>query len=84
MGSVPLTWTEINAFINTSGYTLNGFDSEQLIKMSRDYCYMLSKAKELGYPPPYQEGFDDEDLKQQMRDRVAAQWDSFSNNVKVK
>lgn len=86
MGVMPLTWSEIDSFNNSSGYPLNGWQSEQLIKMSRDYCYMLSKAKELGYPSPYQEGYDedDEDAKQAMRDRVAAQWDSFSTNVKVK
>lgn len=83
MGATPLTWCELNSFINTSGYPLNGWEAEQIIKMSRDYCYMLSKAKELGYPAPYSEGFDDEDSKQAMRDRVAAQWDSFSKNVKV-
>lgn len=84
MGAIPLTWSEISSFINTSGYSLNGWESEQVIKMSRDYCYMLSKAKTLGYPAPYSEGFDDEDKRQAMRDRVAAQWDSFSTNVKVK
>jgi len=84
MGAIPLTWSEVSSFAHISGYPLNGWQSEHLVKMSRDYCYMLSKAKKLGYPSPYQEGLIDEDEKQKMRDRVAAQWDSFSDNVKVK
>lgn len=84
MGAVPLTWSEVGSFSMLSGYQLNGWQSEQIIKMSRDYCYMLSKAKLLGYPSPYQEGYHDEDEKQKMRDRVAKQWDSFSDKVKVK
>ena len=84
MGAIPLTWSEVHSFIKSSGYPLNGFEAEQIIKMSRDYCCMLSKAKKLGYPAPYSEGFDDEDKRQAMRDRVSAQWDSFSTNVKVK
>lgn len=84
MGAIPLTWSEVGSFNDNSGYQLNGWQSEQIINMSRDYCYTLSKAKELGYPAPYSEGFDDEDSRQAMRDRVSKQWDSFSTNVKVK
>jgi len=84
MGAIPLTWSEIDSFTKRSGYQLNGWQAEHIIKMSCDYCYMLSKARKLGYPSPYQEGYDDEDEKQKMRDRVAKQWESFSDNVKVK
>jgi hypothetical protein len=85
MGAIPLTWSEVDSFSALSGYPLNGWQSEHLVKMSRDYCYMLSKAKTLSYPSPYSEFSEtDEDEKQKMRDRVAKQWDSFSENVKVK
>lgn len=84
MGAIPLTWSEVNSFCNGSGYPLNGWESEQIIKMSRAYCYMLSKGKKLGCPPPYQEGIDEEDALQEMRDRVARQWESFETKLKVK
>lgn len=78
MGSIPLTWSEVNAFCNSSGYKLNGWESEQLIKMSRDYCYMLSKGKSVDCPAPYQKGFDTEEELKVMRERVNKQWDSFN------
>jgi len=84
MGVIPLTWLEIKAFSQQSGYHLSGWESEQIFKMSSSYCQMACKAKELGCPPPYSEGFDDEDQLQKMRERVNNQWDSFSSNLKVK
>ena len=84
MGAIPLTWSEVNSFIDSSGYPLNGWEAEQLIKMSRTYCYMLSKAKKVGCPPPYQEGIEEEQALQEMRDRVAKQWESFESNLKAK
>lgn len=84
MGAIPLTWSEVDSFCNRSGYSLQGWETEQLIQMSRDYCYMLSKGAKIGCPPPYQEGISDEDALQQMRDRVAKQWESFGDNLKAK
>ena len=76
--AVPLTWTEVDSFCNRSGYQLTGWESEQIINMSRSYCYTLSKSSDINYPAPYQEGFDSEDSIEQMRKRVADQWDSFN------
>jgi len=84
MGAIPLTWSEVNSFAHGSGYQLTGWQSEHLIKMSRDYCYMLSKGADVNCPAPYQEGYNAEDMKQKMRDKVAKQWESFSGNLKVK
>lgn len=84
MGSIPFTWSEIKSFSDQSGYKLSGWESEQIILMSRSYCYMATKAKELGCPPPYQEGVSDEEEVQKMRDRVSKQWDSFGSGLKKK
>jgi len=84
MGAVPLTWQEVGAFIRHSGYSLDGWEAEQVIKMSMSYCSMLSKANKLGCPPPYQKGITSEDAKQAMRDRVSAQWDAFEKKLEVK
>lgn len=84
MGQATLTWAEVEAFSGQSGYTLSGWESEQIILMSRSYCSMSIKAKELSCLPPYQEGISDEEALQAARDRVASQWDSFSSNLKPK
>jgi hypothetical protein len=77
-GATHLTWSEVDSFSRKSGFNLNSWECEQLIKMSRSYCNMLSKAKDINCPAPYQEGFDDADSLQAMRDRVNKQWDSFN------
>jgi hypothetical protein len=83
MGAVPLTWSELDSFICRSGYKLSGFESEMMIRMSRAYCVMLSKASENGCPAPYQDiDIEDEDELEKMRERVSKQWGSFSNELK--
>lgn len=84
LGATPLTWTEIDAFCNRSGYKLRGWDVEQLIKMSRTYCSMLTKASKIGFPAPYQQGISSEEALQEMRDRVARQWEAFESNYQNK
>jgi len=61
MGRVPVGWTDVDSFCNRSGYDLTGWESEQLIKMSADFCYMLHKAGDLQCPPPYRESVDEDD-----------------------
>lgn len=77
MSAVPLTWCEIDAFVRRSGYHLNGWESEQIIKMSNSYCNMLSKAKSIDCPAPYIEGYDSDEAIEQMRKRVNEQWNDF-------
>ena len=84
MGPTPLSWIEVESFSKASGYRLNGWQAEQLVMMSREYCSMLHKAKELHCPPPYSEGLTKEEEIQEMRERVAKQWDSFTAGYKGK
>ena len=84
MGATPITWAELDAFLSRSGYSLTGWDCEQLIMMSRTYCSFLHEAKELNCPAPYQELEDDEDYIQRMRDRVARQWNGFTGGFNNK
>lgn len=77
MGASPISWVELKAFSDQSGYRLNGWESEQIIQMSREYCSMSIKAKELNCPAPYRDGLTTEEEKQIMRDRVNKQLDSF-------
>lgn len=74
MGHFYLTWKELEAFTNKSGYTLDGWQSEQIIMMSRDYCNFLHKAKDTHCPAPYQEYFDDVDPMDEIRKRVDDSW----------
>lgn len=84
MSMVPLTWQEVDSFVNRSGYKLNGWESEQIITMSRVYCSFSQDAKELGCPPPYQEGEIIIDSMDEIRDKVAKQWELFSEDVDAK
>lgn len=61
MGLNALTWTEVDAFANRSGYPLNGWESEQIILMSRAYVNYSHKAKELNCPSPFNLAANDED-----------------------
>ena len=76
-GQKAFSWSEIESFSNQSGYKLNGWESEQMMMMSRDYSSMASKASEPNCPPPYKEGVTNEESRQIMRDRVSKQLDSF-------
>ena len=85
MGAIPFNWQEVQAFVNNSDYHLNGWECEQIINMSRLYCSMLTKGREVSCPAPYSEDIrNDADKMQAMRDRVAAQWDSFGQGLKSK
>lgn len=77
MGTIPISWIEIKAFSDQSGYKLNGWESEQVIQMSREYCSMSTKASEPNCPPPYKEGVTNEESRQIMRNRVNKQLDNF-------
>jgi plasmid maintenance system killer protein len=76
-GIIPLTWVELKAFSQQSGYELTGWESEQIIEMSRDYCHTSFQAKDFNFPAPYQEWFDSDDKIKEMRVRVNKQWNSF-------
>ena len=85
MSMVPLTWCEVSAFIQTSGYSLSGWESEQIINMSRVYCSFSQDAKELGCPAPYQDGgilMQSADDMASLRDKVAKQWAGFAKDAK--
>ncbi len=84
MGIIPLTWVELDAFISRSGYPLSGFEAENIITMSREYCNFSHKAKELGCAPPYNSGvsFNDDNSLDAMREKVARQWESFESKLK--
>ena len=74
MGATALTWSDVESFSNRSGYDLNGWESEQIIMMSRKYCSMYQQSKELGYPPPYSAAASDKDARQKARDIVNARF----------
>ena len=84
MGIIPLTWAELDSFVSRSAYPLSGFEAENIITMSREYCNFSHKAKELGCAPPYNNNslYNDEDSLDAMRDKVARQWESFESKLK--
>lgn len=52
-GAIPLTWQELDAYCSRSGANLDGWESEQIIAMSRAYVNMSRKADELNCHAPY-------------------------------
>lgn len=75
MGITPITWAELDSFVNRSAYPLNGWESEQIIMMSRAYCGMHVKAQKLRCIAPYIENMDEDERIEYTRDKVARQWD---------
>lgn len=67
MGINALTWAEIDSFVNRSGYPLTGWESEQIILMSRAYVNYSHKAKELSCPSPFNLAANDEGAKETNR-----------------
>ena len=89
MSVTPLTWQEVQSFSLQSAYKLSGWQSEQLITMSRAYCNMSHKAKEKSCTAPYSEStldelYDNEDRLEAMRDKVAKQFEGFASGLKKK
>lgn len=67
MGRYTLTWSEIDAFSTCSGYPLTGWESEQIILMSRAYVNYSHKAKELSCPSPFNLAASDDDAMEANR-----------------
>lgn len=70
MNIISLNWRDIKSFSNQSLYELSGWESEQIIKMSNDYCSMYSKANELLCPAPFDLTITDKDALERQRDLV--------------
>lgn len=70
MSLSPVTWRELQSFIGISGYRLDGWESQQIILMSRAYVNMSHKASEMGCPAPYNLAAFDEDAKEINRSKV--------------
>lgn len=78
MGITRLTWSELEAFCNTSGYPLDNWEKEAILEMSGSYCHSYYSSAKLGAPPPFSAAArDDEDALAAMRAKVARQWGSF-------
>lgn len=79
MAIAPLTWVEVDSFVNRSAYPLTGWESEQIILMSRAYVNYSHKAKDLGCPSPFNLAANDEDAKEINRAIVNARFTSMFN-----
>ncbi|HAD31522.1 MAG: hypothetical protein CL578_22375 [Alteromonadaceae bacterium] len=53
MGITPFTWGDVQSYCQQSGVPLSGWESEQIILMSREYAVMSQKSKQKTYPAPY-------------------------------
>ena len=74
MNITALDWSDVESFCNQSGYGLSGWESEQVVLMSRAYCHMSHQAKEFGFPAPYNQAASDDDALQKNRNKVNAQF----------
>jgi len=80
MGMTPLTWVEMDSFLKRSGYLLNGWESEQIIKMSKLYCSMVNAGKEIDCPAPHNLAATDETALERNRVIVANKFKRMKEN----
>jgi len=80
MGMAPLTWSEISAYIDKSGYELTGWDAEQIFNMSQSYCAMAHKARKLDCPAPYNLAATDQTALEKNREIVADKFKMMKEN----
>jgi hypothetical protein len=74
MSIAALTWSDVKSFCDQSAYRLSGWQSEQVVLMSRDYCSMAHQAKKLDCLSPYNEAANSEEAMQTTRNLVAEQF----------
>lgn len=53
MGLIPLTWSELDAYVRRSKVDLSAWESDHVIMMSREYCAFIQKAKSETCVQPY-------------------------------
>lgn len=53
MGSVPIDWSDIKAFMDCTGTDLNYYESKKIRELSRAYVNSLNSSKEESTPPPF-------------------------------
>lgn len=69
MGSVPLPWSEIDAWIRVTGRSLSFFVVQLIHSLSSAYLSELKQAEKMDHPRP----FIDRVTIEQSRDRVSTQ-----------
>lgn len=79
MGATSLNWSDVESFCNQSAYILTGWQSEQVVLMSRAYCGMLHEARKITCPAPYNLASEDEDAKEVNRSIVNDRFLSMVN-----
>ena len=52
-GAIPLSWSELKAFSDLSGWMLNETESEMLMDMSKAYVASLNASKDVDAKAPY-------------------------------
>lgn len=64
-GLIPITWQELQSYSQQSGVLLNGWESTQIIAMSREYVEMRALATEdKSLPAPYARELDEEEANE--------------------
>lgn len=81
MGLTALTWFDVKSFCDQSSYPLTGWESEQIVLMSRAYCRMSHKATKVGFPSPYNLALEDEDALEVNRSIVNDRFLSMVNET---
>lgn len=80
MGLSAFTFQELDSFSRIMNISLTPWESEQLIMMSREYCSMISIAKEPSTPNPWlPEGYSELD---EARERVVRNGMKMRDNIK--
>ena len=67
MGMTPISWCEIESFSRQSKTDLTGWESKQLMLMSKTYCSFITTAENPNCPSPCEISLSEDDVKAQQK-----------------
>lgn len=73
-GLIPLTWQEIESWINVNRLELTLWEIETIKKMSEAYCAEYSRATDPQRPAPYSPEKEEDEIDEETELRKALQW----------
>jgi len=83
MGQVPVSWSDVHGFCQSSTYDLEGWQAETLIDMSRIYCSWIHKGKDANCFSPWDDTSDEARVRHSkgMRDNAGKAFERMQKEL---